>query len=421
MLRNDKTKNENTMFKPLISPLFLAFITGCTLITGCTFMIDGTIATKMADKESTIKVAAFNVSMDATNYVGRNAKLASGQVLIERLQNDERQIKNIAEIIQSTRPDIILLNEFDYIQDPLQGVELFIKNYLNVAQHASVEAIDYTYYYYAPVNTGKPSPFDLTGDGEATGTEGDAWGFGYFEGHYGMMLLSRYPIDTANVRTFQNFKWKDMPKALRPIIPSTGAFFYNDEIWSQFPLSSKSHWDVPVIVNGVKLHILASHPTPPVFDGPEDRNGTRNNDEVRFWLDYVTPNAGSYIYDDEGVYGGIAPQSRFVIAGDLNASSTEGNSLKQAIGALLGSTLVNDNDAPMSLGADLHQQDNILSKYHTASWGMRADYVLPSSYGIAVLDSGVFWPTEDDETYRLIKDRSTSSDHRLVWSRLRLE
>ena len=63
-------------------------------------------------------------------------------------------------------------------------------------------------------------------------------------------------------------------------------------------MSSKSHWDVPIDVNGKVIHLLASHPTPPVFDGDEERNGTKNHDEVRFWLDYVTPNNSDYIYED---------------------------------------------------------------------------------------------------------------------------
>jgi len=34
-------------------------------------------------------------------------------------------------------------------------------------------------------------------------------------------------------------------------------------------------------MGGQVIHILASHPTPPVFDGVEDRNGRRNHDEIR--------------------------------------------------------------------------------------------------------------------------------------------
>lgn len=393
----------------------LIYIALLTIVAACT-------SNKALMSENTkIKVAAFNVSMDATNYVGRDALLATNQVLIERLKNNHPQIKNIAEIIQRTRPDIILLNEFDYIADPSKGVEVFINDYLMQAQHPDLAAIDYPYYYYAPVNTGKPSPYDLNGDGKKTGTQSDAWGFGFFEGHYGMMILSRYPIDSQNVRTFQHFKWKDMPNAMRPKAPNASEYFYSDEVWEKYPLSSKSHWDVPVNVNGTILHLLASHPTPPVFDGEEDRNGTKNHDEVRFWLDYITPGNSTYIYDDKGKKGGLPAQSRFVILGDQNASNTEGDARQEAIKALLSSPQVNDTIIPQSKGGDTNDPENELSKFHTASWGMRVDYVLPSSYGVKVVENGVFWPTEDTDTYRLVKDRESSSDHRLVWSVLSLD
>jgi len=400
------TTTETIMLKPILSIVLLATIAGCNSPKA------------IMKQDMTLKIATFNVSMDATNYVGRDVERATNKVLQTELQNNNQQIKNIAEIIQRTRPDIILLNEFDYISDPKKGAELFIEKYLNVAQQPTLAAIDYPYYYYAPVNTGKPSPFDLTGDGKATGTQGDAWGFGYFEGQYGMLLLSRYPIDTKNIRTFQHFKWQDMPNAIRPVVPSNGEFFYSDEIWAQYPLSSKSHWDVPVIVNDKTVHVLASHPTPPVFDGPEDRNGSKNHDEVRFWLDYINHHDSGYIYDDNGIKGGLGNNQRFVILGDQNSSATEGNSRKEAITALLSSELTNDDRVPQSVGGDQHKRQNPLSKHHTAYWGMRADYVLPSSFGFKVINNGVFWPTKNSETYRLIKDRAASSDHRLVWSEL---
>ena len=69
------------------------------------------------------------------------------------------------------------------------------------------------------------------------------------------------------------------------------------------------------------VHVLAAHPTPPVFDGDEDRNGRRNFDEIRFSADYVTPNTGDYIYDDAGGTGGLKPGSRFVIMGDYELGS----------------------------------------------------------------------------------------------------
>ncbi len=58
-------------------------------------------------------------------------------------------------------------------------------------------------------------------------------------------------------------------------------------------LSSKSHWDIPLQIGGAIVHVLTAHPTPPVFDGPEDRNGCRNHDEIRLWSDYIDPSRGT--------------------------------------------------------------------------------------------------------------------------------
>ncbi len=127
-----------------------------------------------------------------------------------------------------------------------------------------------------------------------------------------MAVFSKYPIQTDDVRTFQHFLWKDMPGALLPNDPAVPgeADWYSPEELDIFRLSSKSHWDVPIKLPGRKpVHFLVSHPTPPTFDGAEDRNGTRNHDEIRFWADYVSGGRhASYIYDDEGEYGGLGPR-----------------------------------------------------------------------------------------------------------------
>jgi hypothetical protein len=362
-----------------------------------------------------VRVATFNVSMEATNYVAAGEQ-ASGAELFAKLENgDNPQIRNIAEIIQRVRPDIILLNEFDYLADTDKGLLAFIKHYLNVAQHEDVEALDYPYFYTAPVNTGVDSGLDLDRDGIASGKGADAFGFGFFAGHYGMALLSKYPIDTENIRTFQHFLWKDMPDAqLDEIKQEDGRSWYSDKAKKVFRLSSKSHWDIPILVVGDTLHVLASHPTPPVFDGPENRNGKRNHDEIRFWVDYISHRGNAaYIYDDNGVTGGFTGQN-FTILGDLNASVDEGDANQKGIKTLLNHPRVNTTIKPTSLGGAQHSPDNVFGKIHTASWGMRADYVLPSK-NLSVIDSGVFWPRKEDELYRLVEDRNTSSDHRLVW------
>lgn len=98
------------------------------------------------------------------------------------------------------------------------------------------------------------------------------------------------------------------------------------------------------------MHLLASHPTPPVFDGPEDRNGLRNHDEIRLRADYVTPGAADYPYDDAGRLGGLAAGSRFVIAGDQNADPLDGDSVAAAIDQLLRNPLINTETTPSSPG-----------------------------------------------------------------------
>ncbi|NJN88413.1 MAG: phytase, partial [Leptolyngbyaceae cyanobacterium SL_7_1] len=176
-----------------------------------------------------------------------------------------------------------------------------------------------------------------------------------------------------------------------------------------------------------------SHPTPPVFDGPEDRNGTRNHDEIRFWSDYVTPGAGDYIYDDAGGTGGLASGAKFVIMGDQNADPNDGDSVDDAILQLLDNPLVNTSVTPSSLGGvEQAGIDGGINASHisnpafdTADFGdvtpgnLRADYVLPSD-NLTISDARVFWPTTDNPLFRLVGDRQNpattpASDHSLVW------
>ncbi|GAA1221396.1 endonuclease/exonuclease/phosphatase family protein [Prauserella alba] len=215
-----------------------------------------------------------------------------------------------------------------------------------------------------------------------------------------------------------------MPGATLPDDPATPerGDWYSDEILDVLRLSSKSHWDVPIEVGGRTVHLLAAHPTPPSFDGEEDRNGTRNHDEIRFWADYVTPGKGRYIYDDEGGRGGLEPGERFVIAGDYNADPHDGDSVDAAATQLLDAPLVRDT-RPASEGAVVAaEQQGGANDEHTgparldtadfddASPGnLRIDYVLPSR-GLIPHADGVFWPEPGSELARL----GDASDHHLV-------
>ena len=362
----------------------------------------------------TLRIATFNVSMEATNYQVNDVDASSSALLLGHLQSGEHpQIRNIAEIIQRVAPDIIVLNEFDYYEGSSpSALSLFVSHYLNRSQQGQ-PAIDYPFQFTAPVNTGVPTPFDLDNNGEKTGNAGDAYGWGFYPGQYGMAILSRYPIESDKIRTFQRFLWRDMPDRQVITHPDSVEAWFDDEELAVVRLSSKSHWDVPVTINGKTLHILAMHPTPPNFDGPEDRNGKRNHDEIRLMADYLLRQRAGYIYDDNGHTGGFTGE-RFVLAGDFNAADKGDKHRPGVIEQLTEHPLVDSSLVPRSDGGA--ESDEVpYSDRFTAYWGARADYVLPSKRGLKAVGAGVFWPTKSSPLYRLVRDRKSSSDHRLVW------
>ena len=380
-------------------------------------------------------VSASSNSVSDARFATFNASLnrSAQGLLVEHLSNPNvddvfrRQAKNVAEVIQRVRPDVLLINEFDF--DPA-AVALFHDNFLQVSQNGSAP-IKYRYSFIAPSNTGIPTGKDLDNNG-AIGGGNDAFGFGAFPGQFGMVVYSKYPIATEDVRTFQLFRWKDMPGNLIPT-----PFYSPDEV-DILRLSSKSHWDIPIEIGKKTVHFLVSHPTPPVFDGPEDRNGRRNFDEIRFWADYISPGKSDYIYDDEGVQGGLKPGELFVIAGDQNSDPLDGDSVPGAIQQLLDHPLINTKSTPQSAGAVeaaalqgganlSHRSD---PRFDTADFSdaapgnLRADYVLPRK-NLKIVDSGVFWPVQASPLFRLtgVFDFAQwgpvggfpTSDHRRVW------
>ncbi len=380
-----------------------------------------TASAKRARPRSPVRFASFNASLNRFN---------AGDLAAELSVPGSAQPNVIAEIIQRTRPDVLLINEFDYDAGGV-AAQRFQDNYLSVSQNGA-DPILYPYHFVAPSNTGIYSGFDLDNSGAAGDfVPNDSFGFGFFPGQFGMAVYSMYPIDYGNIRTFQLFLWKDMPGALLPDDPAFPgpADWYSPQELDVFRLSSKSHWDIPIEIGRKTVHFLTSHPTPPVFDGPEDRNGTRNHDEIRFWADYVIPSRSGYIYDDAGVWGGLQPGALFVIAGDQNSDPLDGDSIPGAIQQLLDHPLVGTKVTPSSLGAveqaglqgganDTHLSDPAFDTADfsdTAPGNLRADYVLPRK-NLSIQDAGVFWPTSDDPLFSLVGTFPfPSSDHRLVW------
>lgn len=378
-----------------------------------------------------IRVATFNAALNRNKPGELAANLASG----------DPQASKIAALIQCVGPDILLVNELDYEPGTPQ---VFLDKYLrNPQPGTSHEASrELLHCFSAPVNTGVDSGMDLNNNRRLHDSD-DGWGYGAFPGQYGMAVFSRFPIDRDRIRTFQNFPWSQMPSALRPkaadnksagnAVGNTMGYFHSDEVWQKLRLSSKSHWDVPIDVAGRTLHVIASHPTPPVFDGPEDRNGRRNHDEIRMLVDLVSADgSGDYLVDDNGVPGGLLADAHFVVLGDLNSDPNDGDGIHAGIRKLIEHPRVAQGAAPQSQGgveasqlsgnANNKQQGDPASDtgdFNDKGPGnLRIDYALPSS-NCRVVASGVYWPSnqESQAGNALVQ----ASDHRLVWVDIELK
>jgi 3-phytase len=368
--------------------------------------------------DQTFRVATFNI------------KELSTEKLIDIDENgigQNPQLEAAAEIIRRVRPDVLVLNELDQdyedVRRGLAGIDENARRFIEAYLKQGANPIDYPYVFVPPSNKGVLTGFDLDGDGVVS-TEadvgswsyaGDCFTWGTHPGAFSLGLLSKYPIDTENVRTFQYFLWKDLPGHHMP--PD----HYPEGLEELYRLSSKTHADVPVIFGRDSIHVLISVPTPPQFDGPEDRNGRRNFDEIKFWVHYIEND--SSLYDDRGRHGGLETGQAFLIAGDLNASPfsktiyDDQRSIEQLLNHPkiqdTGERLVSEGGAEgREVGPPMHYERSTAS-FGEDDYRTRIDYLL-ADLDLNVVDGGVFWPssTSEPEDHRRALE---ASDHRLIW------
>ncbi|MGL4319931.1 MAG: endonuclease/exonuclease/phosphatase family protein [Paracoccaceae bacterium] len=303
------------------------------------------------------------------------------------MRGEDPQIAAAITVLVALDADIILLTDIDY-------------DLGNVALNRFADALatagqPYPTRFALPPNTGVATGLDLDGNGQK-GEARDAMGYGRFAGDGGMAILSRYPVK-GDVQDMSGFLWRDLPGALLP--PDMPA-----EHVTKQRLSTTGHWAVPFALGDQTLTILAFHATPPVFDGPEDRNGRRNHDEAAFWLHYL---AGMLPYP--------APAGPFIIAGDANLDPMDGDGTPAALNALLTHPMLQD-PAPRGTSTRTDPGQNGDPALDTALFdaplgGLRLDYVLPSAT-LPIIGSGVLWPPATDP---LSAPLITASRHRPVW------
>ena len=320
----------------------------------------------------------------ATWNVGLDRK-GPGLLVQDLDRGEDPQIAAIVRVLARLDADVILLTAVDYDRG---GVALRL-----LADRLATAGADFSHRFAFRPNTGLQTGFDVDGNGRP-GDPRDAQGFGLFSGQGGMAVLSRLPLDEAGARDFSGFLWRDLPGGQGNDPPDLAAVQR---------LATTGFWDVPVETPSGQLHLLAWHATPPVFDGPEDRNGRRNHDEAAFWRLLL-----------EGELPMPPPEGSFVLLGDGNLDPTDGDGLREGIGALLAHPALQD-PAPQG-GQDRTDPgqsgdprlDTVL---YPDLGGLRLDYVLPST-GLRVVEAGVLWPPAGDP---LLSDLTAASHHFPIW------
>lgn len=320
-----------------------------------------------------------------------------GLLLRDIQGGNDPQVRAVIRVLRAARADVLVLAGVDY---DFEGRTL----------GALAEAIGgYPFRYAARPNRGWQSGLDLDGDGR-TGGMGDAFGWGRFAGQGGLAVLSRLPIAVGKVRDHSRLRWSALPGNIAP------AGTHPEQ-----RLSTSAHWEVPLaLASGKWLTLLIWHATPPVFDGPEDRNGRRNHDEAAFWRARL-----------DGFLG-PPPEPPFLLAGFANLDPEDGDGRPAALRALLTDPRLTDPRPRSAGGAAAARRDGGVNLRHrgdpaldTADWGdksgrpgnLRVDYLLPSA-DLRVAGSGVLWPEPDTS---LGRDVVAASRHRLVWLDLAIE
>ena len=316
------------------------------------------------------------------------------------MKGDDPQVLATIKVIDHIRPDVLVLTDIDF-DEGRAALTAFSQTLVDPFIHI----------FTAIPNSGAQTGLDLDGNG-FHGDARDAQGYGRFLGDGGMAVLSRFPILSDSVIDLTQVLWRDVPFANLP--RQGGTLFPSAMVFDTLPVSSTSHWVVPIDVNGVELSLLTFDATPPVFDGIEDFNGLRNRDELRLWESVL-----------QGGFGAI-PKNPIII-GNANIDPFDGEGLQDGIVRMLRHPALQDPQ-PRSKGAELVADETHIgpAMFDTVDWAeetpgnLRVSYVLPS-VNLTVIGAGVFWPAPDDPNFGLLGGDSGAGAHHLVWVDLMIE
>ena len=330
------TRRRRTAAAVLLAALSLLTLDGAAMAAR------GDGAGRSGDERSA-RFATFNASLN---------RAAEGQLVADLSTPDNVQAQAVAEVIQRTRPDVLLINEFDF--DAERRGRCACSSQLPVGRPQRGQTHPRTAYrFVAPSNTGIPSGFDLNNDGTVGGPD-DAFGFGVLPGpvrHGGLLALpdrlrrQSAPSSTSSGRTCRE-RCCPTTRPPRPgrLVLARGAGRVPAVV--QEPLG-------PADPGRAARSSTSWSATRPRRSStvPRTATGRRNHDEIRFWADYVLPGAQRLPLRRRGrARRPQARASRFVIAGDQNADPFDGDSVAGAAQQLLDNPRVNTSRTPTSAG-----------------------------------------------------------------------
>lgn len=257
--------------------------------------------------------------------------------------------------IAEAAPDVLVLTDFDY---DAGGAALG-----TFAEALAERGLDYPHRFAERPNSGTPTGRDLDGDGYLGGPR-DAQGYGWFSGQGGQAILLRHPLRLVLDRS--DALWADVPDSTIPA---------DDPAHDIQRLASTAFWAVAVDAPGGSITLLTLGATPPVFDGPEDRNGRRNRDEVLFW---------THVLD-----GADAPPGPVAVIGNLNLDPARGEGRHDAVRTVLDHPRLQD------------PQPGAVTATWDSTGPMRVSYVLPDA-ALRVTGQDVMPPAEDAGRHGLV-------------------
>ena len=322
---------------------------------------------------------AISGTLRLASYTAALERKAPGLLYRDIQYGKSSQIRAALRLIASIQPDILALQRFDWDAE-LRAARAF-------QSALKAQGWEMQHLLAPRPNTGVATGIDIDGDGQIGGP-GDAQSYGAFAGQRGLLLLSRLPFSPKNSKDHSQIRWANVPKTRSTDPP---------EIAKVQRLAYVAMLQTSVTWDRQSIYLLTFHASPPVFDGPEDRNGRRNADEIAY-------------------ASGLIDQlpTPFVLLANTNLDPFDGEGHNAVMRQLLAHPKLQDPQ-PASMGgqASANAQHRGPARLDTVDWpdprpgNLRVNYILPSR-DLVVHDGGVHWPAK-------ARPAPHANSHRLVW------